>query len=209
MGSYKADIRVFYEIAMSIGNSLDLNQMLEESLSAYLRKLNFSAATVFLLKENPENCFSFDPIYSVPNHADPNHGSFKAVKPIPQNLNRSDLAAFLNQLPIQGDAGQGGIYHILNLPDFGLLLLLRQSEDPDGAFSKSLIPLNRKLAKACIAYEMTERQLLIQLHQHNPVDRLVRLADANIPVLCIHGDADTLVPLDENSEKFVLNNSAK
>ena len=31
-------IQIFYEIAMSIGNSLNLRQMLKESLGVYLRK---------------------------------------------------------------------------------------------------------------------------------------------------------------------------
>lgn len=38
--------QIFYEIAMSIGNSLDLDDMLKEGLSAYLKKLNCSAGIV-------------------------------------------------------------------------------------------------------------------------------------------------------------------
>ena len=34
---------------------------------------------------------------------------------------------------------------------------------------------------------------------HNPVDRLASLAAARIPLFAIHGDRDTLVPLDANS----------
>jgi len=33
-------IQLFYEIAMSIGSSIDLKKMLKTSLSTYLRKLN-------------------------------------------------------------------------------------------------------------------------------------------------------------------------
>ena len=59
------------------------------------------------------------------------------------------------------------------------------------------------LKRACGAYGMTEKQLLIELHKHNPIDRLADLAKANIPILHIHGDIDSVVPLNENSEKLI------
>jgi len=59
------------------------------------------------------------------------------------------------------------------------------------------------LKKACKSYAMTERQLLLQLHKHNPIDRLESLADADVPILHIHGDSDRVVPLSENSGKLI------
>ena len=38
--------------------------------------------------------------------------------------------------------------------------------------------------------------------QHNPIDRLVPLAKAGIPIFHIHGDADKLVPLADNSAEL-------
>jgi len=55
------------------------------------------------------------------------------------------------------------------------------------------------VAKACGAYGMTEAALTAQLAQHNPVDRLAPLAKAGVPILHIHGDADAVVPLKDNS----------
>ena len=55
---------------------------------------------------------------------------------------------------------------------------------------------------ACDAYGLTEAQLLTQLAAHNPIDRLAPLAKANIPIYHIHGDCDTVVPLEENSGKL-------
>ena len=53
--------------------------------------------------------------------------------------------------------------------------------------------------KASPAYEMTARQLTDALVQHNPVERVEALARARVPVLHIHGDVDTIVPLEPNS----------
>lgn len=55
------------------------------------------------------------------------------------------------------------------------------------------------LAKSCAAYGLTEAELAEHLREHNPIDRLAPLAQARIPILHLHGDADTVVPLERNS----------
>ena len=55
------------------------------------------------------------------------------------------------------------------------------------------------LAKACGAYGMTESRLQSVLRQHNPIDRLIPLAKAGVPIYHIHGDKDLVVPLTRNS----------
>jgi len=55
------------------------------------------------------------------------------------------------------------------------------------------------LARACSAYDLTEAQLGASLSEHNPIDRLAPLAAARVPIFHIHGDTDTVVPLDRNS----------
>ncbi len=55
------------------------------------------------------------------------------------------------------------------------------------------------VGKACGAYGMTAEQLETQLTEHNPLDRLQPLAEAHVPIYHIHGDSDTVVPIEENS----------
>jgi len=55
------------------------------------------------------------------------------------------------------------------------------------------------LKTAAPAYEMTEAELDRFLTDHNPVDRIIVLAKAGVPVYHMHGDVDHLVPLRENS----------
>ncbi len=42
-------------------------------------------------------------------------------------------------------------------------------------------------------------ELEAHLVEHNPIDRLSSLAKAGVPILHIHGDADTVVSLEKNS----------
>ncbi len=55
------------------------------------------------------------------------------------------------------------------------------------------------LAQAAPAYGMTEQVLSIHLAEHNPIDRLTPLAKAHVPILHLHGNVDTVVPLERNS----------
>jgi pimeloyl-ACP methyl ester carboxylesterase len=55
------------------------------------------------------------------------------------------------------------------------------------------------LPRASKAYGMTGAGLAAQLSDHNPIERLAPLAGAGIPILHIHGDSDTVVPMDRNS----------
>ena len=55
------------------------------------------------------------------------------------------------------------------------------------------------LKNACAAYGMTEEQFMSKMADHNPIDRIEPLAKAHVPIYHIHGDSDTVVPLDKNS----------
>tara|TARA_B100000378_G_scaffold219942_1_gene183302 strand:- start:206 stop:622 length:417 start_codon:yes stop_codon:yes gene_type:complete len=55
------------------------------------------------------------------------------------------------------------------------------------------------LKRACGAYGLTAEELKAQLSEHNPIDRLAPLAKAKVPIFHIHGDNDSVVPLDKNS----------
>jgi dipeptidyl aminopeptidase/acylaminoacyl peptidase len=55
------------------------------------------------------------------------------------------------------------------------------------------------LDRASDAYGMTPEELTERLTMHNPVDRVESLAKAGVPIFHIHGDADTVVPIEVNS----------
>ncbi|MBN2327030.1 MAG: prolyl oligopeptidase family serine peptidase [Candidatus Omnitrophica bacterium] len=51
--------------------------------------------------------------------------------------------------------------------------------------------------KCLKAYGLTEEQAM--QYSHNPIDNLAPLAKARVPLLHVHGDADDVVPLEENT----------
>ena len=59
------------------------------------------------------------------------------------------------------------------------------------------------ITNAAPAYELTPAQLTTRAEEFNPIARIETLARAHVPAVLIHGDADTVVPLKENSAEFV------
>jgi alpha-beta hydrolase superfamily lysophospholipase len=60
-----------------------------------------------------------------------------------------------------------------------------------------------KLDKAAAAYGLTPEQLSAREAELNPIERVGVLATARVPAILIHGDKDTVVPLEQNSAEFV------
>lgn len=87
----------------------------------------------------------------------------------------------------------------------GLMTLAWAADNPDkvaawaGIYPVTNIASYPGIARAASAYQTDAAGLTEQLPQHNPIDRLKPLANANIPLFAIHGDSDKLVPLDKNS----------
>lgn len=88
----------------------------------------------------------------------------------------------------------------------GLMTLAWAVENPEkvggfaGIYPVCNISSYPGLTKAAGAYGLTETGMRENLAEHNPVDRLEKLAKAKVPLFAIHGDVDTVVPLEVNSD---------
>lgn len=88
----------------------------------------------------------------------------------------------------------------------GLMLYNWAAENPDkvrcivGIYPVCDLRSYPGLNKAAGAYELSPEELEKQLTLHNPIDRLAPLVKAGVPIFHIHGNADTVVPLEKNSQ---------
>jgi pimeloyl-ACP methyl ester carboxylesterase len=58
------------------------------------------------------------------------------------------------------------------------------------------------IERAAGAYKLTAGELEGRLKEFNPIDRLSGLAKSKVPLFAIHGNVDTVVPLELNSGKL-------
>ncbi len=170
--------QIFYEIAISIGNSLDLGKMLKEALSCYLRKLNCSAGIVFEMQKGPDGPLGFTPVFSSPRN--PRFDYRAALECIPKDLSEASVAEFLSTLPVCVHDDKGRFSHLMELPGFGLLLLVKSSKDFSPLVVRSLDRLNRKLADSCLAcrqnmkIESINQQLTQEVFERQQVEAELR-----------------------------------
>ena len=188
---------LFYEIAMAIGNSLDLRKMLKESISIYLKKLNCSAGGVFLLKEE-DGRYHYDLVFSIPR-AFESCPTYPLVNQLmPTDIDSNALQDFLQTLPLNGCFNNDDYYHLMELPGFGLLYVNKRREDLDVYSVKSLMPLNRKLANACLSCLQNEE---LQIHRDR-LGELVQKRTAELSIAKEQADA-----ANQSKSEFLANMS--
>jgi PAS domain S-box-containing protein len=144
-------IQILYEIAISIGTSLDMKKMLRGCIPVLLRKLNCSAGGVLKLNKNAGGNFIFKQIYSVPRNAMNILAYREALSKIPDSLKNDQRKNFFEGLPLIGKTENSDNYYLLELPDFGLLVLVKSGDPLPYPLVMSLKPILLKLAGACTA----------------------------------------------------------
>lgn len=144
-------IQFLYELAMSTGTSLDLKKMLRQWVSTILRKVNCSAGGVHFIRQEDENAYVLDRIYSIPRNPERITEYQVALASIPTRMTSIELAETREDLPIHGQIGFGRFYHIAELPGIGVIILLKNGKDIAPAVFKSLTPMFARLADASIA----------------------------------------------------------
>jgi two-component system sensor histidine kinase/response regulator len=146
-------IQILYELAMSIGNSLDLKEVLKTSLSNILRKINCSAGTIHFLQYNADNLYVLERAFSIPRNINHNPILKSIHEHIPMQFKDKDEVEKLNKkLPLNIQRkGEYRHFYVMELPDLGLVTLLRDGEGLDPTLIKSLQNILQKLSNACKA----------------------------------------------------------
>jgi PAS domain S-box-containing protein len=147
---YQASVQTLFEISMAIGNSLEPLEMLKESLSAYRSNLQCSAGAVIQLKAQQDGSYKAISKLVLPYTFKINPLYADAVKLIPQKFTCDEYQSLINSLPLTKELPDGRFVHLMNLPDFGILVLIKNSRQLIEDFL-TLEKINNKLAKAAIA----------------------------------------------------------
>ncbi|HCY88361.1 MAG TPA: hypothetical protein DHV36_24705 [Desulfobacteraceae bacterium] len=183
MESKLIQFQVFYEIAMTIGNSLDLHKMLRSALVAYLRKLSCASGVIMKLTVPEPGRAGFVPELSIPRTAVDQPALKKVIDGLPNSLSPEGVDRFKDTLPLCTHPDKGTCVYIMDLQGFGLLILAKGGDDFDMTTLHSLVQLNKKLAGACVACQQKKRIELINDKLSREIDvrrrtenKLVQLA---------------------------------
>ena len=152
------------KLAMSIGASLDMAEMLKIALSTFLRELGGSSIGVHLHDMPTGENERMGIAYSVPHTRRLEAAYQEAMYQIPDRKNLVQWNAFQRQLPIVTQHTENHYYHILSLPKTGLLILIRPDQPLSEQEISALDSLLLKLASACQACLQTRE--LGEAHQN-------------------------------------------
>jgi signal transduction histidine kinase/CheY-like chemotaxis protein/HPt (histidine-containing phosphotransfer) domain-containing protein len=150
--------KVLYEIAMSIGNTLDLTKMSKEVLQTLLKKLSATSAAIVRRKDN--EIISFENVLvSIP-------------KRIQNNVTYQEILAKINdhyECGVANQSEKGTYYYLFTLEDFGCLVLIRDEKIED-LILQSLRPIMDKMTTSLHACELHEA-LQVSLEEAKAADK--------------------------------------
>jgi PAS domain S-box-containing protein len=146
---------LLYEIALSIGNSLDLRGMLRQTLSTILKKLNCSAVGVLAPRDDTNLAGAIEPLHTIPRSFAKSDTYAHILDQIPTPLDGAQWTGFRQTLPLQGRSGDN-CYHLMALGGWGLIFLVSRREALDLEIIRALSPINTKLAAACKACQQRD-----------------------------------------------------
>jgi len=162
---------------MSIGTSLDFKAMLRKSLSTILKKLNCSVAGVHFYKQDESSIYRFEQVFSIPRDTDRIREYNDALAQVPVDMDQKQLDDFHESLPAIGEANDGKISHIFELPDLGVVVLLQDRLDIEPLILKSLKPIFVKLSEACKACLQNE-EIKGEIEERKKTEEKLREAEA-------------------------------
>lgn len=147
--------QIFYEISMSIGMSLSLDQMLRDVASVTLRKLNGTALVIFKQQQDQDQ-HHFERIFITPRGFLKSDEYLSLEQILPSAFDLQQFESFSRKLPIKVAFEGGRCLHLMSLPGYGLIALFRAHGFLPEDVIYSFASLNKKLAVACQACQSHE-----------------------------------------------------
>lgn len=159
------ETELLYEIALSIGNSLQMGEMMRQCTTTLMRVLNANGCAVFsydqpLTSEYPQldSCsvaLAWQRVVSLPRRFASQADIAELIQRVGFPDERMGLASFMRSLP-RVYVEQGVHRYALALPGFGVLLLQKSSIPLSDDLLASLQKLMSKLAGAALACRYEE-----------------------------------------------------
>jgi len=131
-------LQALYEISMSIGNTLELKKMLNQSIPVLLSRLNCSSAAIFQKHDNKTESLYASPKILVKNEAYMSHVQKLEEKFYTVNSPYSTLTEKIDSK----------YYYLFELKDFGYLVLTKSDYSLDDLVLNSLQQISLKLVNA-------------------------------------------------------------
>jgi diguanylate cyclase (GGDEF)-like protein/PAS domain S-box-containing protein len=147
-------VESLYRISLSIGNSPRLDLTVNEALKAYYDNLGLMEAAILSPRDPDHHRLHIVGTYPLKNKP----GSFIHKLLEFHNVSEEKSLTF----PYRGTFGCGAYYAVQELKGYGFLVMVREEASLPLTLLQELVPLNMKLASACLSAmnnELLEREI--------------------------------------------------
>ncbi|OEU68918.1 MAG: hypothetical protein BA863_11290 [Desulfovibrio sp. S3730MH75] len=167
--SIRIQEQVLYEISMSLGNSIDLEKMLNEGLSMYLRRLCCMAGVVVMENKTNDGKIVCDQIYSIPRKWKNKSILDDFLKRLSTPSSEEELKTLRESLPLH-EKGNNDHYYLMDLPGLGFLAIGKGRYPFSLSLLKSLEILNKKLSNSIISCLTHQQNALLNSELKSQID---------------------------------------
>jgi len=143
--------QIFFELAMAIGGSLHLYEMLRTALHSYLQQLDCIAGIVYKVEHEGLSRISSEMIFSIPYTLAVRKRYKELENLIPTFHSKANFEEYQSSLPLKSRNKTEVFFHIMNLEEFGFLVLVKQDCYLEDDILIRLQEVNQKLAHTCNA----------------------------------------------------------
>ncbi|MFO7682857.1 MAG: GAF domain-containing protein [Chloroflexota bacterium] len=116
-----------------------------------LKKLNCVSGGIYQKETNHDGTCRLDAVYTIPRRPERNATYQAALDHLPVSPNETHYQEFLATLPFVGQSQEKKFFHIFELPNFGLLVLVKNREALNELLIKSLTQLVNKFAASAVS----------------------------------------------------------
>jgi two-component system sensor histidine kinase/response regulator len=159
------ETELLYEIALSIGNSLHMQEMMRQCSSTMMRVLNANGCAVFSFQQSQmqdqagQELCSMEVVWanelSLPRRFAKQADIIELMELVSPPVDRMRLGNFMQQLPKMYE-GKGCFRYLFALPGFGVFLLQKADQPLSDDLKASLQKLMSKFAGAALACRYEE-----------------------------------------------------
>ncbi|WP_051677164.1 PAS domain-containing hybrid sensor histidine kinase/response regulator [Maridesulfovibrio frigidus] len=202
--SIRIQEQILFDLAMAFGNSLDLKDVLTEGLPIYLRRLGCMAGAV-LMTSTDDGFLGCKIVSSYPVLGKTPEAITSLIDMVKSNSDCKATDEFCSKLPMHKIIAGRNAY-LMELPGFGFLVLLKSGHPLGKSLITSLLPINTKIANACISCVSYQRYAELNSELHKEVaerkiavrelmdsERRHRVIFEYSPLGMIHFDSDGLI----------------
>ncbi len=161
------------DISLAIGVSLNLHQMLETSLPAFLNALDCSSGSVLFLEDMAEHYMPFEPVCAIPQSIFANEVCQAALLYLQPFVQQERLSELMASLPVDGQSAPRHYFGIFALPAVGVMILTSDHTPFSAEIMGQLQPLVGQLTQAvrrCLQNQALEKKLRL-LQERQPAAR--------------------------------------